>query len=108
MTLEERFWARVDKSGGTDACWPWTGARVDGGNDKVYGRLRLGDRRSREEKAHRISYVLAYGDIPKGAHVHHTCENTLCVNPRHLEALHPSEHSSVHSAQQTLFPRAAA
>ena len=23
MKQEERFWPKVDKSGGKDACWPW-------------------------------------------------------------------------------------
>lgn len=33
-TLEERFWTKVDKSGGPDACWPWTAYRSGG-----YGRI---------------------------------------------------------------------
>jgi len=26
VTVAERFWAKVDRSGGPDACWSWTGA----------------------------------------------------------------------------------
>lgn len=31
----QRFDERVDRSGGPDACWPWTGAREKGGVDQA-------------------------------------------------------------------------
>ncbi len=33
---------------------------------------------------HRFSYVCHKGEIPKGMIVMHTCDNTLCCNPNHL------------------------
>jgi hypothetical protein len=76
----DRFWAKVDRSGAfsdvDDSCWLWTAGCVNG-----YGHFWLN---VRMEKAHRISYFLAYGPIPEGLLVRHTCDNPPCVRPKHL------------------------
>ncbi len=74
--LPERFWRNVDKQPG-DACWEWTGHRQDNG----YGVLTVNYRPTR---AHRISYELHNGPIPKGMFVCHTCDTPACVRPDHL------------------------
>ena len=86
-TLEERFWALVDRSGGPDACWPWIGARTEPG----YGLFTIRRRKdipqglpplrhSNTYLAHRVSYVLTIGAIPDGQDVLHKCDNPPCQN----------------------------
>lgn len=72
-----RFWAKVDRSGGPDACWPWTGPR----NGDGYGQTTVG---GRTVGAHRVAYARANGEIPDGLSVLHDCDNRPCCNPAHL------------------------
>ena len=51
---------------------------------KATGYGHFFSRRSPHCLAHRFAYALAYGPIPKGLHVLHTCDIPLCVNSQHL------------------------
>lgn len=82
-TVEERFWAKVDRSGGPDACWPWRRALTWG-----YGSVRI---HGRHEAAHRFAYELLVGPIEPGLHIDHLCRNRACVNPNHLEPVTQQE-----------------
>ena len=80
-TLEERFWAKVDKRG-PDECWPWTGATTREGYGHFYVIGKTG-------RAHRVSWELKNGKIPPhGSHhgycICHHCDNPSCQNPAHL------------------------
>lgn len=75
--MERNFWAKVDKSSGPDACWPWTGAV----NGDGYGMVR---RRGWPGSAHRAASWLTAGDLPNDVCVLHRCDNPPCCNPAHL------------------------
>ena len=81
MTLEERFWAKVDKSGGPDACWPWIAHR----NGDGYGKFRVSS--ESVEGAHRVAFKLSGGVLTdEDPDALHECDNPPCCNPSHLFA----------------------
>ncbi len=87
QSLDERFWAKVEK---TDGCWLWTGATSNG-----RGRFNTGewDGWKRSAPAHRVAYQLVIGPIPEGLEIDHLCNNPICVRPDHLEPVTRSENA---------------
>jgi hypothetical protein len=74
----------------TSGCWNWLGD-VYGHGRFWYGRFYI---KGYFHAAHRFSYVLHKGKIPKGLQIDHKCENKLCVNPEHLDAVTGGENQS--------------
>lgn len=74
---QERFWSKVDKSGD---CWIWLATKTKGD----YGTFMWN---GRQGLVHRFSYEQAYGPIPIGLEIDHTCHTPSCVNPAHLRAV---------------------
>jgi len=74
-----RFQAKVVPDG--HGCLIWTGYKSPDG----YGRFRATrNGKSTAQMAHRIAFEHAFGEIPPGLQVDHTCLNRACVNPDHF------------------------
>lgn len=64
-----------------NGCWEWQGKLSKDG----YGSFQKSiDGIKTEVRAHRKSYEIFKGEIPKGMQVCHTCDNPSCCNPEHL------------------------
>lgn len=80
----ERFLEKVDVRG-PDECWNWMGATMPSG----YGHCNWyskAEAKKADEYTHRVAWVIANKrQIPPGAVIRHTCDNSRCCNPAHLQ-----------------------
>jgi hypothetical protein len=74
--LSARFEANVIPEP-MSGCHLWTGTASGFG----HGRIRVNGKR---EAAHRVAWAIAYGSVPAGKKVLHSCDNPACVNVLHL------------------------
>jgi hypothetical protein len=71
---QRRAWKTADRAIRTDTgCLEWQG-KIGRGGYGVFNRTQ----------AHRVAWVEAFGPIPAGMIVMHTCDNPPCVEPSHL------------------------
>ena len=63
----------------TKKCWNWIGATRGGNNP--YGNVIF---HRKKILAHRVSWMIFKGKIPKDKFVLHKCDKPLCVRPSHL------------------------
>lgn len=93
----EKFWQRVDRTGGAGACWPWTGPVYSATGYGQASTVEMpGSPKSPSTTAHRQAWIITIGDpgthvAPSGRvipnRVRHRCPggpNRLCCNPSHL------------------------
>ena len=71
----DRFYKKVHKS--ENSCWLWIGSKMTCG----YGHFFF---RGQYPAAHRVSWILNYGEIPDNYWVLHRCDVKACVRPEHL------------------------
>ncbi|WP_185844598.1 HNH endonuclease [Nonomuraea sp. WAC 01424] len=73
-----------------NGCWVWQGYIDRNGYGRVYDSTAAQGKRT--DWVHRVSYRHYKGPIPERYEIDHTCENTACMNPDHLDVVTKSEH----------------
>ena len=80
MTLIDRLFEKTIPEPNS-GCLLWLGSC----NEDGYGSIRIGGKRGRMLRVHRVAFEHFIGPIPSGMEIDHKCRVRCCVNPDHLE-----------------------
>lgn len=61
----------------TTGCWNWSAGKIKAGYGYVWDKTK-------NRRAHRVSYEVFNGEITEDLYVLHKCDNPSCINPEHL------------------------
>jgi transposase-like protein len=105
-TLAERLAAKVDTSGGPDACHLWTGSVMQANGYPQISAVSPKTGRRTMRNVHVVAFELAHGPVPAGKRVLHArgCSKTCC-RPDHLRAGTQSENMEDAKAEKRLGRR---
>lgn len=77
-----------------NGCWNWSLFSAQAGHKRGGWYGRTSDPETKKPVgSHVAAYKFLVGPIPQGYEIDHTCRNTLCCNPDHLEAVTAQENN---------------
>jgi len=86
----ERRWSKKHHELGP--CLVWTGPQTTDSKGRTYGRF-YDTAIGRTDYTHRVVWRRCFGPIPRGVHVDHLCEITLCQRPDHFDGTTRAENT---------------
>lgn len=79
-----------DRHGMTWDCWVWQAQKKPASGGRLYAAIGIYCKAVKKCKtmlAHRESFKFFKGELLPDMQIDHICENTICVNPAHLEQI---------------------
>ena len=72
-----------------EGCWEWQGKKTRGGSGKAPYPTQVWS--GKMHQVHRLAIEAKHGAALGTQQAHHTCANTMCVNPEHLQPVTHAE-----------------